>query len=95
MTVDLAWRDAVREACEPALVSADVGFVWNAMNFNADQPNLLWEADPERFARPVDVRWGAPRLWRSPCHLPSGQAWQAERLSSMDIWECPAKQGTR
>ena len=50
MTVDLAWRDAVRNACEPVFMSADVGFVWNQTNFDAERPTLLWEADPERFA---------------------------------------------
>jgi hypothetical protein len=47
---DPAWRDAVRDACEPIFESADVGFSWNETHFNADGPTLLWEADPERFA---------------------------------------------
>ena len=50
MAVDPTWHDAVREACEPVFASADVGFVWNQATFDAAQPTLLWEADPERFA---------------------------------------------
>jgi hypothetical protein len=39
---DPAWRDAVRDACEPIFESADVGFSWNETQFNAAGPTLLW-----------------------------------------------------
>lgn len=50
MTVDPAWLEAVREACEPVFASADVGFVGSKSNFVADRPTLVCEADPDRFA---------------------------------------------
>jgi hypothetical protein len=51
MPVDVAWRDAVRAACESVLASAQVGFQWNdTTHFDGDTPALLWEADPQRFA---------------------------------------------
>ena len=50
MAVDLTWHEAVRDACEPVFASVDVGFVWHRATFDAPQPTLLWEADPERFA---------------------------------------------
>jgi hypothetical protein len=51
MAVDLAWRNAVRAACEPVLVAADVGFRWNDhVPFADAHPAMLWEADPVRFA---------------------------------------------
>jgi hypothetical protein len=70
MTVDLAWRDAVRDACEPVFASADVGFVWNKSNFVADRPTLLWEADPKRFsARYPDsgIEHSYGDQWPPPC----------------------------
>lgn len=60
MTVDLAWLDAVRTACDPVFAAADAGFEWNE-HFDADRPTLLWEADPTRFA----ARYSDSRLERS------------------------------
>ncbi len=70
MAVDLTWRDAVRDACEPVFASADVGFVWNRATFDAVQPTLLWEADPERFAARypdsgIERSYG--EQWPPPC----------------------------
>jgi hypothetical protein len=51
MMVDLTWRDAVRAACEPVFVAADVGFEWNDhVSFTDRHPAMLWEAEPVRFA---------------------------------------------
>jgi len=51
MAVDLAWRDAVRAACEPVFEAAGAGFRWNEkLVFDEQYPSLLWEADPSRFA---------------------------------------------
>ena len=51
MSVDLAWQDAVRAACEPMFLSCGAGFEWNeSVHFDPQSPSLLWEADPERFA---------------------------------------------
>ncbi len=51
MPVDVAWRDAVRAACEPVFAAADVGFRWNDyVTFDAKHPALLWEAEPALFA---------------------------------------------
>lgn len=51
MTVDVAWREAVRATCEPVFAAADVGFKWNGyVAFDAEHPALLWEAEPARFA---------------------------------------------
>lgn len=70
MTVDLAWHDAVRGACQPVFVSADVGFVWSGGRFDAVRPTFLWEADPERFAARypdsgIERRYGDQ--WPPPC----------------------------
>lgn len=52
MIFNIAWRDAVRAACEPVFAVADVGFKWNgSVAFEAEHPTLLWEAEPARFAR--------------------------------------------
>lgn len=51
MTIDLAWRDAVRAACEPVFLAADAEFEWNDDgHFDEESPALLWEAEPQRFA---------------------------------------------
>lgn len=51
VTIDLAWCDAVRAACDPVFLAADAGFVWNdLLRFSPGRPTLLWEADPQRFA---------------------------------------------
>ena len=48
---DLAWRDAVRDACEPVLLAAAAGFEWNeSVTFDGGAPALLWEATPTLFA---------------------------------------------
>src|SRR6476660_9796187 len=70
MAVDLTWRDAVRDACEPVFAWADVGFVWNRATFYAVQPTLLWEADPEWFAARypdsgIERSYG--EQWPPPC----------------------------
>ena len=51
MTVNVAWRDAVRAICEPGFAAADAGFKWNGhFAFDAEHPALLWEAEPALFA---------------------------------------------
>jgi hypothetical protein len=51
MTLNVAWRDAVRAACEPVFAATDAGFKWNSsFAFDAEHPALLWEAEPARFA---------------------------------------------
>ena len=51
MSVDVAWRDEVRAACEPVFAATDAGFVWNGyVPFEAENPALLWEAEPGLFA---------------------------------------------
>ncbi|HSS67835.1 MAG TPA: hypothetical protein VLK34_04745, partial [Nocardioidaceae bacterium] len=72
MAVDLAWRDAVRAACDPVFASADVDFRWNGhSDFGVGSaPTLLWEADPLQFA----ARYPDGRIeesygegWPAPC----------------------------
>jgi hypothetical protein len=71
MAVDIAWRDAVRAACEPVFAAADVGFRWNSGTaFDPDHPTLLWEADPARFAARdpgshIEEEYG--EQWPPPC----------------------------
>jgi hypothetical protein len=70
VTLDLTWRDAVRDVCEPVFASADVGFVWNRGSYDATRPTLLWEANPERFAARypdsgIERSYG--EQWPPPC----------------------------
>jgi hypothetical protein len=51
MTVNVAWRDAVRAACEPVFAAADAESMWNgSVGFDEEHPALLCEAEPARFA---------------------------------------------
>jgi hypothetical protein len=71
MAVDLTWRDAVRAACEPVFAAADVGFEWNeSFAFDRENPALLWEADPARFAARYpdsEIEEGYGEQWPPPC----------------------------
>ena len=71
MPIDLPWRDAVKTACDPVFLGADVGFVWNeSVSFEGPGPALLWEADPLRFAERypdsgIEESYGTG--WPAPC----------------------------
>lgn len=69
VTFDLAWRDAVRAACDPVFEAADAGFV-GSRGGTGDPPTLLWEADPLRFAARypdsgIEQSYG--EQWPAPC----------------------------
>lgn len=76
MTVNLAWRDAVRAACDPVFAAADAEFKWNdSVAFDAEHPALLWESDPARFA----ARYPDSRIEES-----YGDEWPG--VSCIDYW---------
>jgi hypothetical protein len=76
MPVDVAWRDAVRAACEPVLASAGVWFTWNdSFAFDAEHPALLWEAEPALFA----ARYPESRIEES-----YGDEWPG--VTCIDYW---------
>lgn len=94
MTVDLAWRDAVRASCEPVFQAADVGFQWNDMVFDRDQPAMLWEADPARFAlrypdSGIELSYGDQ--WPPPCI----DYWIYVEPTTMAAQVCRSRGGTR
>jgi len=45
------WVEALRVECGAVFASADVGFVLQIMRTSSQVTDLLWEADPTRFAR--------------------------------------------
>jgi hypothetical protein len=45
------WADTVRSVCDPVFESADVRFSAQVMMRGAIVDALLWEADPDRFAK--------------------------------------------
>lgn len=76
MTVNVAWRDAVRAACEPVFAAADAEFQWNGwVAFDAEHPALLRDAEPARFA----ARYPDSRIEDS-----YGDEWPG--VSCIDYW---------